>query len=73
MPIWLLNYAYGARKFQVVINAYTGHIVKSPYDMFFRPAHASVSIVLAGQGRRVVRLLNDTHHLSTAEGDVATY
>ena len=56
-----------------VINAYTGHIVKSPYDMFFRPAHASVSIVLAGQGRRVVRLLNDTHHLSTAEGDVATY
>jgi broad specificity phosphatase PhoE len=56
-----------------VINAYTGHIVRSPYDMFFRPAHASISIVLAGEGRRVVRLLNDTHHLSTAEGEVVTY
>lgn len=56
-----------------VINAYTGHIIKSPYDMFFRPAHASVSIVIAGDGRRVVRLLNDTHHLTTGEGDFATY
>ena len=56
-----------------VINAYTGHIVKSPYDMFFRPGHASVSIVAAGGARRVLRLLNDTHHLTTAEGDFATY
>jgi broad specificity phosphatase PhoE len=56
-----------------VINAYCGHIIKSPFDMFFRPAHASVSIVVAGEGRRVIRLLNDTHHLTTAEGDFATY
>jgi broad specificity phosphatase PhoE len=56
-----------------VINAYTGHIIRSPYDMFFRPAHTSVSIVAAGGGRRVIRLLNDTHHLTTAEGDFATY
>lgn len=56
-----------------VINAYIGHIIRSEYDMFFRPAHASVSIVVAGEGRRVVRLLNDTHHLTTAEGDFATY
>jgi broad specificity phosphatase PhoE len=56
-----------------VINAYTGHIVGSPYDMFFRPGHASVSIVAAGGARRVLRLLNDTHHLTTAEGDFATY
>lgn len=56
-----------------VINAYIGHIIRSSYDMFFRPAHASVSIVLAGEGRRVVRLLNDTHHLTTAEGSFATY
>jgi probable phosphoglycerate mutase len=56
-----------------VINAYIGHIIGAPYDMFFRPAHASVSIVAVGQGRRVVRLLNDTHHLTTAEGDFATY
>jgi broad specificity phosphatase PhoE len=56
-----------------VINAYTGHIIRSPYDMFFRPAHASVSIVVSGEGRRVLRLLNDTHHLTTGEGDFATY
>lgn len=56
-----------------VINAYIGHIIGTPYDMFFRPAHASVSIVAVGQGRRVIRLLNDTHHLTTAEGNFATY
>jgi broad specificity phosphatase PhoE len=56
-----------------VINAYVGHIIGSRYDMFFRPAHASVSIVAAGEGRRVLRLLNDTHHLTTAEGDFASY
>ena len=56
-----------------VINAYVGHIIGSRYDMFFRPAHASVSIVASGEGRRILRLLNDTHHLTTAEGDFATY
>jgi broad specificity phosphatase PhoE len=56
-----------------VINAYIGHIIKTPYDMFFRPAHTSVSIVVAGEGRRVVRLLNDTHHLTTAEGSFGSY
>jgi len=56
-----------------VINAYVGHIIGSRYDMFFRPAHTAVSVVVAGQGRRVLRLLNDTHHLTTAEGDFATY
>jgi len=56
-----------------VINSYLGHIIRSSYDMFFRPAHASVNIAVAGEGRRVLRLLNDTHHLSTAEGEFATY
>jgi len=56
-----------------VINAYIGHIIGSRYDMFFRPAHASVSIVVSGEGRRILRLLNDTHHLTTAEGDFASY
>jgi probable phosphoglycerate mutase len=56
-----------------VINAYVGHIIGSRYDMFFRPAHASVSIVASGEGRRILRLLNDTHHLTTAEGDFASY
>ena len=56
-----------------VINAYTGHIIGSPYDVYFRPAHASVSIVAAGRGRRAVQLLNDVHHLSSAEGRYVTY
>ena len=56
-----------------VINAYIGHIIRSPYDMFFRPAHTSVNVVLAGAGRRVVNTLNDMHHLRTAEGDFHTY
>ncbi|MEO8456763.1 MAG: histidine phosphatase family protein [Chloroflexota bacterium] len=56
-----------------VINAYTGHIIGSRYDMFFRPAHASISIVAVGEGRRIVRLLNDTHHLTTGEGEFTTY
>ncbi len=56
-----------------VINAYTGHIIRSPYDMFFRPAHSSVNIVAVGGSIRVVRSLNDIHHLRTAEGDFLTY
>ncbi len=56
-----------------VINAYAGHIIGSRYDMFFRPAHTSVSIVAAGGERRILRLLNDTHHLTAGEGDFATY
>lgn len=56
-----------------VINAYVGHIIGSPYDMFFRPAHASINTVVAGGGRRVLRLLNDTHHLRTGEGELLSY
>ena len=56
-----------------VINAYIGHIIASPYDMFFRPAHTSVSVVLAGESIRALRGLNDTHHLRTGEGDATTY
>jgi hypothetical protein len=32
-----------------------------------------VNVVVAGGSRRVLRLLNDTHHLRTAEGDFLTY
>lgn len=56
-----------------VINAYCGHIIGSRYDMFFRPAHSSVNIVAVGGSRRIVRTLNDIHHLRTAEGDFLTY
>jgi broad specificity phosphatase PhoE len=50
-----------------VINAYVGHIIGSRFDMFFRPAHASVSVCAAGEGRRALHRLNDVHHL--LEGD----
>jgi broad specificity phosphatase PhoE len=50
-----------------VINAYIGHIIRSPYDMFFRPAHTSVSVVAAAEGFRAVHSLNDVHHLFHGE------
>lgn len=56
-----------------VINAYVGHIIGSRFDMFFRPAHTSLNVVAAGGGRRVLRLLNDTYHLRTGEGDFLSY
>lgn len=56
-----------------VINAYIGHIIGSPYDMFCRPAHASVSIVAAGEGIRALHVLNDTHHLRTPEGEFVSH
>ncbi|WP_322795550.1 histidine phosphatase family protein [Tepidiforma sp.] len=56
-----------------VINAYIGHIIGSPYDMFFRPAHASISIVYAGQGIRALQSLNDIHHLRTGEWNLVSH
>ena len=56
-----------------MINAYIGHIIGTKYDMFFRPAHASISVVAVGENRRILRLLNDTHHLTTGEGEFTTY
>lgn len=46
------------------INAYLAHILGIEVDMFFLPAHASVTVVLAAaDGRRVVECLNERHHL----------
>jgi broad specificity phosphatase PhoE len=56
-----------------VINAYMGHIVGSRYDMMFRPAHTSINVAAAGGDRRVLRSLNDVHHLMTGEGDFLSY
>ena len=56
-----------------VINAYTGHVIGSPFDMFFRPAHASVHIVAAGHGVRAIHSLNDVTHLSTPEGSFVSH
>jgi len=56
-----------------VINAYIGHILGIQEDMFFRPAHASISRVLVGDGRRVVHTLNEMHHLSAVSPDLVTF
>jgi 2,3-bisphosphoglycerate-dependent phosphoglycerate mutase len=55
-----------------VINTYVGHILGLDVDMFFRPAHASVSRVLAGDGRRVILTLNEVHHLAAADPALVT-
>jgi len=56
-----------------VINAYIGHVIGSHFDMFFRPAHTSVSIVAAGHDRRALHALNDVRHLQTEAGDVRSH
>jgi len=48
-----------------VINAYLAHHLGIPYDMFFRPAHTAVNVVLAGHhGVRALQSLGDVHHLA---------
>jgi broad specificity phosphatase PhoE len=47
-----------------VINAYLGHVMAIPHDMFFLPDNASINTVLAEGDRREVRFLNDVRHLT---------
>lgn len=56
-----------------VINAYLGHLLGLRQDMFFRPAHASVSRVLTGEGRRVIHTLNELHYLEEAGASLVTF
>jgi len=56
-----------------VINAYIGHLLGLHEDMFFRPAHASISRVLAGDGRRVIHTLNELHHLEAVDRALVTF
>ena len=56
-----------------VINAYIAHVLGLREDMFFRAGHASVSRVVAGDGRRVVFTLNETHHLAAVDPALVTY
>jgi broad specificity phosphatase PhoE len=51
-----------------VINAYIGHVIGSKYDMFFQPAHTSISLVAGGEGRRAFHYANNVQHLYTGEG-----
>jgi broad specificity phosphatase PhoE len=46
-----------------VINAYLGHVMGIPQDMFFLPDNASINSVLVDGDRREVRFLNDVRHI----------
>jgi 2,3-bisphosphoglycerate-dependent phosphoglycerate mutase len=56
-----------------VINTYIGHLLGLRQDMFFRPGHASMSRVLAGDGRRVIHTLNELHHLQAVDRALVTF
>lgn len=56
-----------------VINAYVAHIIGVDYDMFFRPAHCSISVVYSGHGVRALQSLNDVHHLRTREWSLVSH
>jgi probable phosphoglycerate mutase len=48
-----------------VINAYVAHHLAIAADMFFRPQHVSVNVMVAGRhGVRALRSLGDVHHLA---------
>jgi 2,3-bisphosphoglycerate-dependent phosphoglycerate mutase len=56
-----------------VINRYIGHLLDLRQDMFFRPAHASVSRILTGDGRRVIHTLNELHQLQSVDPTLVTF
>ena len=56
-----------------VINAYIAHHLGIPADMWFRPQHTSVNVMLAGaHGVRAVRTIGDVHHL-VAHPELVTF
>jgi broad specificity phosphatase PhoE len=57
-----------------VINTYVGSVLGiANEDMWFRPNHASVHRVVAHGERRVVRSLNDVHHLQSVDPDLVSW
>jgi broad specificity phosphatase PhoE len=56
-----------------VINAYLAHLLGVAEDMFFLPAHASVSRVRRLGPRRVLHSLNDRDHLTAVDPELLTY
>jgi broad specificity phosphatase PhoE len=56
-----------------VINAYLAHLLGIAEDMFFLPAHTSVSLVRRLGPRRALHSLNDRDHLVAAEPGLLTY
>ncbi|HYM14555.1 MAG TPA: histidine phosphatase family protein [Dehalococcoidia bacterium] len=53
-----------------VINAYVSYVLGSTFDVLFRPAHTSISIVATGDGVHTLYTLNDVHHLSAGVADL---
>jgi len=47
-----------------VINAYLGHVMQVPHDMFFLPENASINTVDVEGDHRSMRFLNDARHLT---------
>lgn len=47
-----------------VINAYLGHVMGIPHDMFFLPDNASINTLAVEGERREVRFINDVRHLT---------
>lgn len=57
-----------------VINAYIANFVGIGSDMFFRPPHTAVNVVLAGiNGVRALRSLGDVNHLQHGADQLVTY
>jgi probable phosphoglycerate mutase len=55
-----------------VLNAYVGDLLGSTDDMFFSPAHASITRVRAKHDRRVLMTLNEIQHLAEPD-DLLTF
>jgi broad specificity phosphatase PhoE len=56
-----------------VINAYLAHLLGITEDMFFLPAHASVTRVRRLGARRALSSLNDRDHVGGADPELLTY
>jgi len=57
-----------------VINSYVGSVLGiTEQDMWFRPNHASVHRVVAHGDRRVVRSLNEVHHLRSVDPELVSW
>jgi broad specificity phosphatase PhoE len=56
-----------------VINAYLAHVLGIAEDMFFLPAHTSVTRVRRLGARRALHSLNDRDHVITADPGLLTY
>jgi probable phosphoglycerate mutase len=55
-----------------VLNAYVGDLLGTTDDMFFSPAHASITRVRAKHDRRVLMTLNEIQHLADPD-DLLTF